>query len=1078
MGIVGQNFKKAVIEQINARQKNFSLSDKTSEVIQVQNANSWMRLASSVDIGIPANLPPSRQKDYEDRVSYYKHKFGLIEGSFLAKNLVLTGGTSAYNSEIEALEANIGISTNDSYTFLGAYGYGGVEFGYRPMPAVESAKISYYNNGALARADIEIVCFSAEQLDLLEILFLRPGYTILLEWGHDRYVDNTGKVRSVKDDGTITTTFSQFFANGTKESLQECIATEKQNRSFNYDAFHGMITNFSWTLNNDATYKITLKTITLGAVIESLKISSNSSGTTVPIPEGVNVDDPAESVETTPGAAQSVEANTLQSRIGSRFLESPLLGNLVSISNDLVFNYTFTNNTYQSNPNIAQSTLSGQDTWDGTDIKLILKSFGGNYDKTFCPPFGSITAIPVASRDSKPNKVLGIGELDYLAFVSFDTLLSIVQAVGIIYEAEGKPFVRTEIDLDSSIPMLHFPGRFSADPNVCIIPFDTIISPEVDPNTKKLQLLELDENFSLGKPWIKEYPGLDIAKRQAATPTNFVQVANGVAYNAGDQGFNNGAKLVAPTGEQKIDPFVGYLNSVLVNIEYIISVIDRHTDEAGDVKFIDFFQELLSSINDSLGSINDFQVKYDEKTHIVRIYDLHCHGYLRKQASALFKTYGVESDSKSTIIKSISLTTQLSNEMASMIAIGAQANGNQIGENATAFSEFNAGLYDRIIPTKVVGNTSASPAKSPFEKFQENCAGIYSFVNAIYPFIGTLEVGEYKWGFNLNINNITTLKKLNRDYSRFAIGYFTNQDVQLEAPFIIPFKLSMTIPGLSGVSIFEKYAMDTILLPTSYDNKVDFLILGLTHTINNNKWDTTFDSYTVPRPIGKRAGLPRIPGGVGLFSPTSGGAAAIFPTGLSDYFGDTIEGIGVPGVTTIAENELKIWNNGKVLESSFIGITALERYVKKTPGIPAASYSSDKQPWSGIYVSYIMGEADPVFPGSAAHKNYVNAGTANQFGYRTFVFSQASTANKNVRLQVGDVLVEERIENGKLVGYHGDVIYKIQGDTVYLTGGNLGNSAVSFIRKVPGGLVKPGEKVQSYSSKPYIAIVKKMQVTR
>jgi hypothetical protein len=1083
MGIVGQNFKDGVRDQVNARQKFLSTDDKTDKVIEAQNVNSWLRLASSVDIGIPPDLPESRLKDYQKRIDYYKQKFQLegTNDSELARQVVLTGGTSFIKEDASgniSLANHEGINRFPGYNLtspLGAYGFGGNEFGYRPMPGIQSAKTSYYNNGALQRADIELICFSAEQLDLLEVLYLRPGYTILLEWGHERYVDNTGQIRTVIEHGGITTALTGFFAGVSKEELQASIEQERVKRSYNYDAIHAMITNFSWTLNTDATYKITLKVITLGAVIESLKISSNSTATTLPTPETVNTQETAPAVEEAPIPTNS----TLQTRLAGRFLESPLLYNLTTIVDELQFGVTFANNTFQQHPNIVQNVLSSDDTWSRTDINLILADNKGNFDKTFCPSYGSITSIPVASRDSKPNKVVGTGDLDYTAFISFDTLLSIVQAVSTIYEKEGKPYVRTEIALQDCIPMLHFPGRFSADPTVCIIPFNSVISSEVLPDGK-LQLVELEENFLLGKPFAQSYPGLDIQKRQTAAPTNYVTAMNGVVNTAARQGgFNNGTKVLFPTGSLEVDPFVGYLNSVLVNIEYIIQIIDQKTDENGDVSFIDFFQELLSGINDALGGINNFKVKEDAKTHTVRIYDEACHGYLRQKATTEFKSYGVEIGKASTIIKGLSLTTQLSNEMASMIAIGAQANGNQVGENATAFSEFNAGLYDRVNPTKVIGNTTNASQKSPFEKFQDNCAAILGYVQALYP-LRTLEgspelyIEDYRWGFNLNINNITTLKKLNKDYSKFAIGYFTNQDVQLESPFIIPFKLSVTIPGLAGGTIYEKFAMDTILLPASYDNKVDYLIVGVTHDIANNKWDTTYEAYTVPVPFGVRAGLPRKAGGPKSILPWLGGnISAALPATLPATVGDIIVGIGVP-VTSPAERELALWKYGTVQESDPAALPILERYTRRTPGIAAINYADDTAPWSAVYVSYIMSDSDRFFPVSTAHKNYMLA--APTAGYETITLSLAKFYNKRIQLQVGDILVQDRRDvNGNPVGYHGDIIYKIQGNTVFLTGGNLGNTAVSFQRTVPNAILAPDGSINSYSGTPYAYIVKKMR---
>jgi hypothetical protein len=54
---------------------------------------------------------------------------------------------------------------------------------------------------------------------------------------------------------------------------------------------------------------------------------------------------------------------------------------------------------------------------------------------------------------------------------------------------------------------------------------------------------------------------------------------NGIINMSTEQGgFNNGTKVLFPTGSLQVDPFVGYLNSVLVNIEYIIQIIDKQAN--------------------------------------------------------------------------------------------------------------------------------------------------------------------------------------------------------------------------------------------------------------------------------------------------------------------------------------------------------------------------------------------------------------------------------------------------------------------------------------------------------------------
>ena len=63
-------------------------------------------------------------------------------------------------------------------------------------------------------------------------------------------------------------------------------------------------------------------------------------------------------------------------------------------------------------------------------------------------------------------------------------------------------------------------------------------------------------------------------------------------------------------------------------------------------------------------------------------------------------TFGVKNNVEGSIVKNMSLNASISKEFASMISIGGQANGNQLNENATAFSNYNKGLIDRTFKEK------------------------------------------------------------------------------------------------------------------------------------------------------------------------------------------------------------------------------------------------------------------------------------------------------------------------------------------------------------------------------------------
>ena len=65
-------------------------------------------------------------------------------------------------------------------------------FGIVPMPGIISANIETKSAyGSLRQAKVNFVCHNQRQLEILELLYMRPGYTLLLEWGWTPYIDNS-----------------------------------------------------------------------------------------------------------------------------------------------------------------------------------------------------------------------------------------------------------------------------------------------------------------------------------------------------------------------------------------------------------------------------------------------------------------------------------------------------------------------------------------------------------------------------------------------------------------------------------------------------------------------------------------------------------------------------------------------------------------------------------------------------------------------------------------------------------------------------------------------------------------------
>ena len=163
-----------------------------------------------------------------------------------------------------------GISQNDFGT---AYGdptiraNPGEDYGSVPMPGIKTANIrtkSAY--GSLREAKVEFVCHNQRQLEVLELLYMRPGIPILLEWGWTPFIDNKGKRRS--DFPFIG---DWWISEASMEVINRKIIDAKVATGGNYDALAGMCKNFSYKARPDGGFDCTTEIIAMGEIIENLK---------------------------------------------------------------------------------------------------------------------------------------------------------------------------------------------------------------------------------------------------------------------------------------------------------------------------------------------------------------------------------------------------------------------------------------------------------------------------------------------------------------------------------------------------------------------------------------------------------------------------------------------------------------------------------------------------------------------------------------------------------------------------------------------------------------------------------------
>ena len=258
---IGEPFEDYVNGQIIARQKLQGESQRSQDQIQyLSNRNAWIKLASGVHIS------SSRMELLTKNANPLITDANITPGKNLAQTYVLFNGLTDFKGNDPISRSGV---TGDNR----AYGVGGTDFGYSPMPGIVDMEFRCLNRGSIKKATLKIKAHNREQFDIIDVLYLRLGYSVFIEWGYDKYIDNSGSLQQMGDtliDGKFWE--DKYDKSDYSKWIPE-IETRREESDGNYDGAFGTISNFSWDFNNDGTYDIKVEIISLGNIAESLKIN-------------------------------------------------------------------------------------------------------------------------------------------------------------------------------------------------------------------------------------------------------------------------------------------------------------------------------------------------------------------------------------------------------------------------------------------------------------------------------------------------------------------------------------------------------------------------------------------------------------------------------------------------------------------------------------------------------------------------------------------------------------------------------------------------------------------------------------
>jgi len=853
--LLGESFSDWVGKQIEVRQKvlgkfnNRSLSD----IRYYTSKTSWLQLTSGVNItkekATQLNLPEN------------------FTGNKLAKDFILRGGTdrgtvtSSQNNKlvknpIEYSKRGGILGNYNNFLPNTAYGFASTpDYGLSPMPGLIDAEVKSLNRGSLKEASVKIKCFNKYQFDIVDTLFLKLKYPVLLEWGHSIYLDDN------EESQTDINTVAQMFlgedtykgVNPTQSDIYDAIEENKKTFHGNYDGILAYVKNFNWSLNTDGSYDITLSLISIGEIIESMKLSLRN--------------------DTQPASKTSDKKNSSNS--------------LADFFKVLETKFAEDDTWYSGEKNLR--TINTLDTTNFKNIGFKLPKNNIFYFDTSERKNANLReALRIDYNDL--HKFNSNGTITY---VKLGFILRFIKSYMLLYDQVDSPVVDIFTDYANNY-CFTFDEHISLDPNVCLIPLPLKskkgrfrLYKEKQDGTRTYVTIKKTSQASKGNTGsnysrASTQPTLSFTTDSSQARTyNEDQIKQGGNLYYGYKKefasteefplpYNKTINIALGAGEtstnkesfkglilEKKTKNVGKLMHIHVATGYILEVFKSLVNDKGEIILYDFLDSLMKGIQRALGNVNDFEVVYDNESNIFKIIDnTYIPGSKNISEKIKEKPYiinvNVLKENFGSFVKSVSISSEIDKDLAAELSIAATANSetsNQIGVNGSRFAHLNRGCENRIIV--LADNASLNPrdnsttedasleTESPDLVYTNNMQRYNEFLKNMFI--------KNTGGFGkISDDEISEFTNTIPDYWNYKLGQEESIAGKSSGRGFIPINLSLTTDGLSGMKIYEKFTINNEYLPSNYVGVIDFIIKGISHKITDKGWETSLETFCIP----------------------------------------------------------------------------------------------------------------------------------------------------------------------------------------------------------------------------------------
>jgi hypothetical protein len=392
MSIFNETLPTFVQTELKGRQNNLN---SRNNIYTINSKAAWVRMTSGVNV-------LNSKGEYTNEIARNNVMFNILDGNTNTSGNPMVGYTT------------------------------GNRHGIRPLPGINSLNCqSYAPNGSLRKVVVKFTIWDIKQLDLLEILYMRPGMSVCVEWGWSHKLADNATNRPPNFGTKFLDMADESLLSLHKRAYEEIISN-----GGNFDICIGKVQNYSYSARMDGGYDCETTIISYNEILDSFKINY------VPLNMETTNDNSTKPLVT----ANSLPNISSDSKLQSKYAEGIIPGILYELysrglADDQGGSGTLKNHNYVDP--ITKETI----TYSLFSLKL---------------------PTEVVDKMNDPDVILGNATS---IFIKFGDFINMLNSFVLINNKNGTV---TSIDVKGMKCLAH-PFQFSTNPRVCLISADAWI---------------------------------------------------------------------------------------------------------------------------------------------------------------------------------------------------------------------------------------------------------------------------------------------------------------------------------------------------------------------------------------------------------------------------------------------------------------------------------------------------------------------------------------------------------------------------------------------------------------------------